>query len=73
MKYKIRIKKTDESHDSNDVWYFRPGNPAPVGYAYQSKDDSKIHVVKCPECNTENYAMARVEGNCYSCGFNPNS
>lgn len=61
-----------ESYDSNQVLFYKEGTELAVGHAYQGKDDLKIHIKRCPECDTENYALAISDGNCYSCGFNPN-
>lgn len=66
----IRIIKTDDSHDSNDVRFFKDG--VQIGYGYQSKDDLKIHIVRCPKCDIENYSLAKAEGSCFNCGFDPN-
>lgn len=67
---KIEIIQTPEDHDSNNVVWIKDGER--IGYGYQSKDDLKIHIVKCPKCDTENYALQQAVGPCYKCGFDPN-
>ncbi len=33
------------------------------------KQDLSVGLQRCPECDSENYAMNVMNGNCYQCGF----
>lgn len=65
------IKKTPKFHDSNDV-YFKIDGKGVRGYAYQSKEDGRLHIMRCPRCGRENYALAVPEGTCVWCGLDAN-
>ena len=64
------IHITPDNNDSNSVDFMKKGKR--VGHGYQSKKDDRFHILRCPECSRENYALAISEGSCAFCGFNPN-
>ena len=63
---KMVIVENGEDYDSDDVIWDNRGS------GYRSKKDGRLHVVRCPKCSRENYAMAVSEGSCAWCGFDPN-
>lgn len=63
-----RIQVTSDEMDSDDV-YFEEGGEEIYGFAYRSKADGTFHIMKCPSCKKENYAMQVAEGSCAWCGY----
>lgn len=69
---KAVITVNDDLHDSNDVrWDIGGGKIA--GFGYQGKKDGRLHVMRCPVCSKENYAVMVALGHCAWCGFDPNA
>lgn len=68
---KILIIITPSTHDSDDVRWLDDNNKF-IGYGYRGKVDGVTHVVRCPFCDTENYAIQQAIGPCYKCNFDPN-
>lgn len=68
MKYQILITKTPNDYDSNDITFLHPKH-GKRGAGYQSKENGSIGLLRCPECNRENYAMAVATGCCAFCEF----
>lgn len=66
----ISIGQTPDNYDWNHVVWLRNGRA--VGSGYQGKSDGRLHVMRCPECSKENYALTVAQGPCAWCGFNPN-
>ena len=46
-----------------------PLPPEPRRAAGWVNADGSIGLTRCPECRTENYAMAVPSGICYACGY----
>ena len=67
--FTAKIIKTPEGHDTNDVRFFYEGKET-VGFGYQAKTGGKIGLVKCPNCERENYAANVPSGQCTWCEFN---
>jgi ribosomal protein L37E len=67
--FEIVIREITEWHDSNYVAWLSDG--VKVGSGYQSKDDGSLHVLRCPLCHRENYALRVAMGDCAWCGFDP--
>lgn len=63
------IELTPADHDSDDVFFETKDGKQVQGFAYRSKADGTFHVMRCPDCGNENYAMAVSEGSCCWCGF----
>lgn len=36
-------------------------------------DSGEVHLIRCPECGRENYAVAVASGKCCWCGFDGRS
>lgn len=70
MKYKLLIKKQPEDYDADRIRFEKAGNI--TGFGYIGKVDNRIHIMSCPACLAENYALQIDEGSCYNCGFDPN-
>lgn len=58
------ISNKDGTHDV--MWNDDIGTR--IGYGYQT-EDKVIHIMKCPECKKENYALQISQGPCCWCGF----
>lgn len=70
----IIVNKPDE-YDSNSVRWINEledNTEIQIGFGYQSRDDGRIHIKKCPKCHYENYALHISEGSCFKCDFDPN-
>lgn len=65
------INTTPEDHDSDNVDFIHKETKKRLGFGYRGKKDKKIHVLRCPACDTENYAPQVAVGPCYRCGFYP--
>jgi len=72
MDNRFELKIIETKTDADDVRFIVDGEELEVGYAFKDKKDGKIHIIKCPRCRAENYALAVHHGNCAWCGFNPN-
>lgn len=70
-KFKTVISLNPDHMDSDNVSWAAPDGSA-QGSGYRSKNDKKIHVLRCPACHKENYAPAVHDGACAFCGFDPN-
>lgn len=67
---KIVIER-GEAFDSDDVhWKNEQGEE--VGFGFRAKDDGLTCIVRCPNCNKENYSGAVISGKCCWCGFDAN-
>jgi hypothetical protein len=64
------IIKTPDTYDSDDVVWLKGNNRH--GSGYKPKNGNPIGLVRCPECDTENYAPVVGKGICYKCGFDAN-
>lgn len=42
------------------------------GFGYLVKADKTIGLIRCPKCETENYALSVSAGVCAFCGFDVN-
>ena len=42
------------------------------GSGFRNESESHIYLIRCPECNRENYIMNVPLGVCTWCGFNAN-
>jgi len=69
--FDLDIRITPDDYDSDDV-YIKDKKGNQIGYAYRSKDDGRFHIMRCPRCHLENYAMTISEGSCAWCGFTLN-
>jgi ribosomal protein L37E len=67
--FEIVIRETPEGWDSDDVAWFSGGKK--IGAGYKSKRDGSLHVLRCPQCSRENYALQAAVGSCAWCGFQP--
>lgn len=65
------IKEMPASYSTNNVTFMENGQPI-SGFGYQSKKTKKIHIVRCPKCDRENYAIAVNTGICAWCTYDPN-
>lgn len=56
--------------DSDDVRFKKDGVPT-RGYGYKPKAEGKDYVglIRCPNCEMENYAMAVIHGVCAWCAW----
>lgn len=62
------IEKGDQ-YDHHDV-QFKRGKHTIKGFGYLGKERGSYGLVRCPECQRENYAMAVSTGICSWCNFN---
>lgn len=69
--FDLDIQITPPDHDSDDV-VVRDKKGNKIGYAFRSKKDGRFHIMRCPRCHLENYAMQVSEGSCAWCGFSLN-
>lgn len=67
----IKVYKSPESYDSDDIRWIKDGVEA--GYGYKGKKDMLLCVTRCPMCEKENYAMAVSSGFCAWCAFDANA
>lgn len=66
-KLKAVLRLTPPEYDSDDIRFMRGVDG--VGYGYRPKNDhDKICLVKCPNCERENYALSVASGQCAWCG-----
>ena len=63
-----RIYKTPDTNDSDDLRFF-DGERRISGFAYLGKDNKTIGLIRCPECDRENYGPNVSTGICSWCGF----
>lgn len=68
---RYEIIQTPSDHDSDGVRFFRGGKEI-RGFGFVGKGDTKICLIRCPQCERENYGMAVSSGVCCWCGYNPN-
>ena len=61
MKIEVKINPASWDHDSVHL--------GEKGYAYISKDRQRLGLVRCPECEKENYALAVSSGQCGWCPY----
>lgn len=66
----VKVYETPPTHDGDDVHWEVDGKS--IGYGYRGKTNGRFHVIRCPRCSRENYALQVAEGSCAWCGFNPN-
>lgn len=66
----MKIIQTSDKNDSNDIVWIKNGKR--IGFGYQGKEDKRHHVLKCPQCGRENYAIVVAKGPCCWCQFDPN-
>lgn len=65
---KTILIQTPSDHDSDDIrWVDDAGKEH--GFGFVAKGEKKIAVIRCPECERENYALAVLDGVCVWCGF----
>ena len=67
-KFEPQIFRTNEYYDANDVRWLKKGAKEYIGFGWQSKKNGKIHITRCPNCGSENYALA-LYGVCVWCPF----
>jgi predicted Zn-ribbon and HTH transcriptional regulator len=65
---KYHIKKNSPDYDSDDV-IFTNDQDEVIGFGFRGKTDKTICITRCPECRSENYAIAVVSGRCAWCGY----
>ena len=72
MTEKIIVKDFpfNDGYDSNDVDFLI--KEVVVGKGYRGKD-GKLHIMRCPQCLRENYAMQVGTGLCAWCGLDSNT
>jgi ribosomal protein L37E len=63
------IHPSPADYDSDGVTWL--ANGIKVGAGYKSKRDGSLHVLRCPQCSRENYALQAAVGSCAWCGFQP--
>lgn len=61
-----------EGYDHDDVHWQDTKTGKITGYGFLTKDDEVIGLIRCPVCETENYALNVGSGVCYQCGFDSN-
>jgi len=66
-----KVIKTSDSYDIDNVNYFDQ-NGKKIGHGYRSKKNGTFHIVKCPVCEKENYALSISSGLCAFCNFDAN-
>ena len=59
---------TSKRYDTNAVYFYDRETHRHIGSGYQSKENNTIHIVRCPVCEKENWAVARAVGACCFCG-----
>ena len=72
MGLEISIGQTPEAYDSNHVVWLDEDSRHVLGSGYQGKEDGRLHVLRCPMCSKENYALQVAIGSCAWCRFDPN-
>lgn len=67
----ITYKVSKKAHEdgSHDVRFSVDDDE--IGFGYKSSDGT-ICMVRCPNCDTENYSVVVATGTCAWCSFNPN-
>lgn len=63
---KLTIKTTPPGHDADNIYIT---NGKKKGFAFITKNKSAIGLVKCPECEQENYALSVMTGECAWCEY----
>ncbi len=65
-KHSYKLQRNPDSYDHNDIVFSN------TGCGYIGKNSKKIGLLRCPECERENYSMAVSSGQCASCGWDAN-
>ena len=67
--YVVTYDMAEPNRDSTDIRFYKDGNQC--GFGYRTTEGT-ICMIRCPQCERENYAIAVATGTCAFCGFNPN-
>lgn len=67
---RIEIQLTPDDNDADDVSFKIDGQVE--GFGFRAKDSGKVHIIRCPACHKENYAIIRATGRCAWCGLDAN-
>lgn len=63
------IYQTPDSNDSHDVRFDDNGTIKGFGFLPKKKTAPIIALIKCPQCDKENYAFSVMSGECAWCPF----
>lgn len=66
--FTAKVIKTPDTNDSDDVRFFYEGKET-KGFGYRAKTGGNICLLRCPNCERENYAPNVPSGQCTWCEF----
>jgi hypothetical protein len=69
MSFTAKIEHTNAELDNHDVFFYNANSEKQIGYAYLSKKEKKVGLVRCPSCHKENFPTAILKGKCAWCKF----